>query len=166
MLQEKVNYFLKKFKKIFLKLKLNHTWSPAYKIIEIYQNAYEEYCVSIQIANKNSVFNSKPEEILSKDDLVDQFSQRDVRTLTYLGYLGINNPKYKVLAKRLSENDDKLLFAIKQKGVKKIIIRTATEITKEKEILGSLSPEDAHMIGYITGSESINNEKSEKNKLV
>lgn len=166
MLQKKVTDFLEKIKKIFLKLKLNNTWSPAYKIIEIYQNDYEEYFVSIQIANKNSVFNSKPEEILAKDNLVDQFSQRDIRTLTYLGYLGINKPKYAILAKKLAENDDKILFAVKKKGVNKIIIRTAIEITKEKELLCGLSPEDAHMIGYITGSENINNEKSEKDKLV
>jgi len=46
----------------------------------------KEYIVTIQIINKSVTFRMKPEEILAKDALVDQFSPRDIRTLTYLGY--------------------------------------------------------------------------------
>src|SRR5262245_15657190 len=78
------------------------TYTPAFRLIEIQKNESDEYIVMVQVINKNLTFHSKPEEILAKDDLVDQFSPRDIRTLTYLGYLEINSPKYTILAKRLS----------------------------------------------------------------
>jgi len=72
--------------------------------------------VTIKVINKNISFTIKPDEILAKDSMVDLFSPRDVRTLTYLGYLGINSPKYKILARRLSENNDKTIFALQKRG--------------------------------------------------
>jgi hypothetical protein len=139
-----------------------YTFTPLYRVIEIIENEDGEYITTIQIIKKNAVFNAKPEEILAKDNLVDLFSPRDIRTLTYLGYLGMNSPKYKILAKRLSENDDKFIFALKKKRSKKIITKTVDEITKEKEILDNLNSKDAHMVGYIAASESIHLEKTLK----
>ncbi|HVV68480.1 MAG TPA: hypothetical protein VHE99_05545 [Gammaproteobacteria bacterium] len=60
----------------------------------------------------------------------------------------INNPKYKILAQHLSEQQDKMLFALRKKGQKNVIIKTADEIMKEKDILNNLKAEDAQMIGY------------------
>jgi len=108
-------------------------------------------------------FNAKPEDILADDDMVDRFSPRDVRSLTYLGYLGINSPQYSLLAKRLSENDDKLIFAIRKKGEAEVLIKSAHEITPE--ILSQLPPTDAHTIGYVSASEHILKEEKEKQAL-
>lgn len=74
----------------------------------------------IQIIGKATTFVAKPEELLMDDAIVDLFSPRDVRNLTYLGYLGINGPKYKILAQKLSEQADQTLFAILKKGEKNI----------------------------------------------
>src|SRR3989339_469874 len=135
---------------------------PTYRLIEINQMETDDYVVTIQLINKSIVFQTKPEEILANDNLVDQFSPRDVRTLTYLGYLSINNPKYKILAQRLAENSDKVLFAIRKKGEKKILVKTADEILKEKDILNNLDAQDAHVVGYTVGSENMLNEKKQK----
>jgi hypothetical protein len=147
-------------------LKENHTYTPAYRLVEITKNEHDEYAVTSQIINKSITFTSKPEEILAKDSLVDQFSPRDIRTLTYLGYLDINSPKYKVLAKRLSEKQDKLVFALKKKGDDSVIVKTADEIIKEKEILDNLGASDAHIVGYTVASEGIKAEEQEKERLL
>ena len=65
------------------------SYSPAYRLVEINLTETDEYIITAQLINKNSIFQAKPEEILSKDHLVDQFSPRDIRALTYLGYLMI-----------------------------------------------------------------------------
>jgi hypothetical protein len=80
-------------------------YTPFYKLIEIIQED-DYYTVMIKVVNKNITFQASPEEMLSNDALVDQFSPRDIRALTYLGYLGINSPQYKILAKKLSVNSD------------------------------------------------------------
>lgn len=143
--------------------KTKYTYTPSLRLVDILKTADDEYIVTIQVINKNVISNCKPEEILANDHLVDQFSPRDIRTLTYLGYLGINAPKYKILAQRLSEENDRIIFALKKKGDKNIIINTADEILNKKEIMNSLHASDAQVIGYTVASESILSEKKEKN---
>lgn len=157
----KIKYFLK----ALADLNKKENYVPAYRVCEILQDEEGDYIVQIQIINKSLAFKAKPEDILAKDSLVDQFSPRDIRTLTYLGYLGINSPKYKILAKRLSENNDKVIFAMKKKGDSQIITKTADEIVKEKEILENLPAQDAHVVGYTFASENLLDEKKQKNNL-
>src|SRR5579872_303226 len=142
--------------------KAKYTFTPSLRLVEIMKTVEDEFVVTIQIINKDIIYNAKPEEILVNDHLVDQFSPRDIRTLTYLGYLGINGPKYKILAQRLSEDNDKIIFALKKKGQKNIIVNTADEILNKKEIMTGLQASDAQIIGYTAASESIFSEKRMK----
>lgn len=153
---------IKKILKLLSDLQKSKSFTPAYRIVEITQTETDEHIVTIQIINKSVVFQTKPEEILSNDNLVDLFSPRDVRALTYLGYLSLNNPKYKILAQRLSEENDKVLFALRKRGEKKVVVKTADEILNEKEILNNLNAQDAHTVGYTVASESVINEKKLK----
>jgi len=105
----------------------------------------------VQKTNSAQVIKLKPEEILADDELTNSFSQHDIRTLTYLGYLGINSPKYKILAKRLSEKDSNLVFAIKERGKKGVIVKSAEEVSSDKDMLEKLDQKDAHEIGYTAG---------------
>lgn len=135
-------------------------------ITAIEQDKHENYIATIQITNKRQIFKMRPEEILADDKLTDCFSQRDIRTLTYLGYLGINSPKYRILAQRLSETDNRLVFAIKKRSDNNVIIKTAAELSADEEIIKSLDQKDAHMLGYTTGSEQTIVEKNEIGKLL
>lgn len=149
----------------YKKLTLKQTYTPIYRIVEILEKEQGEYSVKVQIINKNAVFHMKPEDILKDDNLVDQFSPREIRALTYLGYLGINSPKYTILAKRLSENSDGTIFALKKRGGKKVVSKSAHEIFQDKEVLSSLSATDAHDVGYTVAHESAIKEKRQKEAL-
>lgn len=157
---------LRVFISYFAKNKNQDIFIPAYRIIEILQDSDDDYIVKVQVINKSMTFNIKPEEILAEDEIVNRFSPCDIRTLTYLGYLGINSPKYKILAKRLSENDQKLVFALKKKGNTKLVTKTADEIIKEKDILDNLNAKDAHIIGYTLATETAKAEKKQKEEAL
>ena len=86
--------------------------------------------------------------------------------MTYPGYLGINAPKYKVLAKRLSDNDTKLVFALQVRGQKDPVIRTADEISTDEELIKGLDQKDAHLVGYTSASEREALEKAQMKKLL
>lgn len=139
--------------------------APLYKIASI-EKTDEDYIATIQMKNTSNTMRMKPEEILSDDKLTDSFSPRDIRTLTYLGYLGINSPQYQILAQRLSEHDSKLLFILKEKGNKKVFVKTADELSADKELLNKLSQADAHSIGYTSGAEIIQSEKEKMKQLI
>ena len=150
-------------KEIFQELKeakAKNIYTPSYRVLEILQDGEGSYTVHMQVIGKSLTFRAKPEELLSEDKVVDQFSPRDVRTLTYLGYLGINAPKYKILAQRLID-DNKVVFAIQKRGAKEVLIKTAEQILQEKEIINSMRPDDAKTIGYRGGAENLQDEKNE-----
>ncbi len=156
---------ISKFFKFLASLHQKHTYTPAYRLAEINHTEMDEYIVTVQVIHKNSVFRAKPEEILANDHLVDKFSPRDIRALTYLGYLMINNPKYKILAQRLSEKHDSVLFALRKRGDDKIIIKTADEIMRETDIINNLKAKDAQTIGYVVATENMANEEKAKTTL-
>ncbi|MCD6047106.1 MAG: hypothetical protein K0S08_753 [Gammaproteobacteria bacterium] len=147
------------------KEKKKHTFISSYRVLEILEDEEGCFTVHVQIIGKSLTFYAKPEEILADDSLVDQFSPRDIRTLTYLGYLGINAPKYKILARRLVDNNQ-VAFAIKKRGEKDVVIKTAKEILNEQDVISSMHPNDAKTIGYINAIENLENEKKEKAKLL
>lgn len=136
------------------------------RITTIEKDKHENYIATVQIVNKSHIFKMRPEEILADDKLTDCFSQRDMRTLTYLGYLEINSPKYKILAQRLSEADSRLIFAIKERGKDQPLIKTAAELSSDENILKSLDQKDAHMIGYTSASEQMLMDKKRIQELL
>lgn len=139
-------------------------YKPLYKVVDILETDGQHLAV-IKILNKKVTFNATPEEILANDNLVDQFSPRDIRALTYLGYLGINSPKYRILARKLSQNE-KINFILQKKGEKKVIVKTAAEIVSESSLINSMNPEDAKTVGYTIATETISEEKKQKESLL
>ncbi len=143
-------------------------FTPTYRVLNIIQDEDGDYIAHVQIINKNQTLRLPPEEILENDDLVNQFSPCDVRTLTYLGYLGINAPKYKILAKRLKGKNN-VIFAIKKKGDNNIILKSASEILKESDFISNMQPDDAQEIGYTVAMERQQQEnaiRSQNAKLI
>jgi len=139
---------------------------PLYRVVSIEKHQHGDYKAVVQVIGKSTVFKMKPEEILADDKMTDQFSPRDVRTLTYLGYLDINSPKYRILAKNLSEKDNSMLFALHKKGEKNLYIKTASEISQNKEIIKQIDQQDAHMIGFMTASDAMLRENIEKKMAI
>ncbi len=164
-LMKKFKYFCAGITETFKAGNLN-VFKPAYRVVSIEKDKYNDYEVMVQIIGKYTTFRMKPEEILADDKMTDLFSPRDVRTLTYLGYLGVNSPKYRILAKRLSEKDNRMIFALQKKGEKSLEVKTANEISRDKEILKQIDQEDAHMIGYTAGGEAMLEEKLTKEALL
>lgn len=161
-----IKKFIATIKNIFITSNDKNIYRPTHRVLEIIKNDDDEYIVKIQIINRNMTFDTKPEKILAHDDIVNEFSPTDIRTLTYLGYLAIDSPKYKILAQRLSESNDKLLFAIKKKGEKKVTLKTAEEIIQEKDIVTNLNASDTRLVGYTYGAETTAAEKKQKQELL
>lgn len=142
-----------------------HVYEAIYRIMSIEQDEHGDYVVIVQLINKSYTFAMKPEEILADDQMTNLFSPVDVRTMTYLGYLDINAPKYKILANRQAE-DGGLIFALKEKGQHKPVIKTAEEITADDNMLNQLSQEDAHTVGFTTGTQNDLREQQIRQRLL
>jgi len=158
-----INTVKKSFSEL-MKLVRERSHEPVYRVVNIEQDEAKDYYATIQVIGKNITFKAKPEEILADDAMTDKFSPRDVRNLTYLGYLGINAPKYKILAKQMTQ-DNRVVFAIHKKGSKKVEVKTADELSTNEDIITHLDQKDAHMVGYTAASEQEQLLKAEKENL-
>lgn len=156
--------FIKYITKFLSTINNKGSYKPRYRLLEIFKDDEDKFTALIQIVNKNATFHAKPEEILADDAFVDYLPPRDVRTLTYLGYLEINQPEYKILAQRLSITNSNI-FVVKKRGDKKPIIKTAAEINQESEIILNMSASDAKTVGYALATSEFNQEKQEKLRI-
>ncbi len=160
---------IEKIKNYIHELKSSMTqevYRPRLRVIEISKTELNEFIAIIQIINKNVAFDVYPEEILEDDSFVDMFSPRDVRTLTYLGYMGINSPKYTILAKHLSQENNKIIFSIRKKGDKKIILKSALDLMDEKDIIQSMCPVDSREVGYLAATENSAEDFKQKKEVL
>jgi len=135
-----------------------------YRVFDISQNKKGDYYITIQVVGKHRFFKMKPEEILANDAMTLQFSQLDIRTLTYLGYLGINSPKYKVLAKHLCTQDG-VTFSIYSKENDTVELKKASEILSDQELWKNLDRDDMPEVAYSAGGDRILKEKEEIRQL-
>jgi hypothetical protein len=83
----------------------------------------------------------------------------DICTLACLGYISLQRPTYKIIAKHWTDDDETVVFALQCSASKTIITKTAIEISNDKPLLASLSAEEAHQVGYTLATEHIQQEK-------
>lgn len=135
-----------------------------YRLVDI-EEKNGRYKLRIQLVGKASVFTTTPEEILADDSLVEQFSSKDIRTITYYATKSLHTPTSKIVGQRLNQTSEQMLFGIEDLKQKTIIEKTATEIASDKKLLRSLSPEEAHIVGYARAQDVHHNEQKMLNTL-
>lgn len=131
----------------------NRKTKHLFQVLSVEADEFEQYVALIQVTGKSEKFRMKPAEILLNDKMTNSFSQCDIRLLTCLGYLEISSPKLKVVSLDLLEADKQIRFTILERGNKTPILKTAADISLDKQLIEGLSPTDAHMIGYAAASE-------------
>lgn len=130
------------------KIKTDHANFYTYKISHIVEEIYDdkdEKWVVVRVVGKSTIFKMRPNEILANDDLTETFGPKDVRTLTYLGYHNMNDPKYKIISEKTAKGGEKL-YLVKQKGNNKIQPLKHEDMISEK-IRKNLSTNDAFKLG-------------------
>jgi hypothetical protein len=142
----------------------------SYKIID------KEFCkksntekLVIQVMGKNAFISIAPQELMLDEYLLRGFSPLDVRTITYLA---LNNsqslPKrsfYKIISQFFSSKKNQEMLTIQNLNANTFITKSAQEISKDPSLIKKLEPEDAHRIGYITGTEQILQENTALNEI-
>jgi hypothetical protein len=131
-----------------------------YRIIEVNQSAGQ--CkVIIQVTGKSTFVECTPQEIVANDRMLEGFSKKDIRSLTYLACESIKKPTYKIVMQKFCSNFNKMLFKLRKCNSNEVILKTANQISLDKNLINSLSHEDIQSISYMAGYEHSLNEKSE-----
>jgi hypothetical protein len=131
-----------------------------YRIIEVKQSA-GKYKVVIQLIGKSIFFEYTPQEIVTNDRMLEGFSKQDIRNITYLACESIKKPKYKIVMQQFCFHFNKMLFQLKKCNSNEVIMKTANQISLDKNLINSLSHEDVQSISYIAGYEHSLGEKND-----
>lgn len=134
-----------------------------YRIVEVKLSSSGQYKLNIQIIGKSTVVECTPEEIAADDRMLEGFSKKDIRAITYFACKQCKTPNYKIIMQEFCNSFNKILFKLKGHDSEEIILKTASQITLDKNIINGLSPEDICSISYAAGYEqSFNKEYTDQ----
>lgn len=126
-----------------------------YRIVDVKKNTSGSASLQVQVIGRSTFIECSPQEILADDNLLEGFSKKDIRTITYYACQPSTKPKFKLLAQEFLE--DKLVFKLKNLDSNEVIIKSAGDILLDKNIIDSLSKEDARSISFAAGYEHSQN---------
>ncbi len=130
-----------------------------YRIVEVKQSTNGQYKLVVQIIGKSTVVQYAPEEIAVSDRMLEGFSKRDIRTITYFACEQNKKPRYKIIMQEFCDTLNKILFRLKKRDSDETILKTAGQISLDKNLITNLSQEDVCSISYIAGYEQSTHEK-------
>lgn len=141
-------------------IQLNHF----YRLAEAKQSADGQYHLLIQVIGKASTFECKPQDIVADDRLLEGFSKKDIRTITYFACSHLKKPKYKIVMQEFCEKFNRVLFRVKGQASDEAMVKTAGQIAVDKNLINNLSREDVQSVSYMAGYEHSSFEKEEMKK--
>lgn len=125
----------------------------AYRVVDIETDKTGKLAVIVQVCGKHITFKLTPQEILADDNMLEGFSKKDIRAITYLAF-NDKKPKAKIVLQEFCEKLNRVVFGIKSPGKEQILKKTAGEISLDKNLLKDLSAEEARMIGHMTADDT------------
>jgi hypothetical protein len=129
-----------------------------FRIIDIQPDKFDESIVHVQVANKSTIFQCRPSEIVSNDLFLEGFSKQDIRTITYLATRELSKPKQKIMSYRFIDGFKNIVFKIFNKKTAKLEEKTISHIMAHEPI-SEFSQEDARCIGHMAAMEQSIQEK-------
>lgn len=124
-----------------------------YRVVEVKQSSINQHKLIIQVIGKSTVFECTPHEVVKNDRMIEGFSKKDIRIITYFACEQSKKPTYKIIMQDFCDKFNQILFKLKKHDGDEIISKTAGQITLDKNLINNLSREDACSISYTAGYE-------------
>lgn len=159
---KKFSDYIKSMIEIYAELRAQQSGNITHRLADYRKNVKGEYEVTVQLTGKVLAFKTTPKQILADDSLLESFSKKDIRLLTYLACEDIKEPTHEILGQKFVRTMNKFFFKLKHGKTGEEMEKSAEEISSDPEIIKLLSPEDAHKIGYVTANEQFKQEKDKK----
>ncbi len=156
---KKFNDYIKWMVEAYAEIRAEKARQVKHRIVEYTKKDNGEYEVSIQLIGKTITFKANPKDIMANDEMLESFSKKDIRALTYFACENIKEPQHEILGQKFIRTMNKFFFKLKHGKTGEEIEKSAEEISADPDLIKSLTPEDAHKIGYVTANEQIKKEK-------
>lgn len=153
---------LKKYHELNVEIRTNNQ----FRILDIIDDPNQFCQIKVQVVGTDKTPYWLALDIVADDDLLEGFSKKDIRTITYHACEDKKKPKFKLLSCHFSETNNSTIFNFKQFASDGILKKTSTEIASQKNIINEMNSSDAHTIGYMRAYEESIKERAwlEKNR--
>ena len=130
-----------------------------YRLLEVRQTLSGNHKLTVQVVGKSSIFECSPQAIVADDKLIEGFSKKDIRIITYLACHSVKKPKYKIIMQEFCDKFNRMIFKLRETENESLLLKTAGQIVTDKNLINSMSKEDVSSISYIAGYECSQGEK-------
>src|SRR3990167_9899295 len=79
-----------------------------YRVIEVKQSSSGQYKLAIQVIGKSTVIECAPQEIVENDQMLEGFSKKDIRAITYFACEESKKPKYRILVQEFCDKVNRM----------------------------------------------------------
>lgn len=165
------NFLISLLNKIINEYKLllaQSRYNKPFKIVDILKLSTipGETLFAIQISHKNSIFKLTAAEIINSNYSLNDFNDFHAKMIRQaalgklINFLNLSeeNHAYKIVSKRFDKRIQQFIFTIEDNTSIRFN-STADELSKNKNLLANIDPQDVYNIGYTQGAESILKEK-------
>lgn len=124
----------------------------AYRIVDI-KKCEKECKIIFQVIGKNVVVEMTPYEIVADDALLEKFSKKDIRTISFYASKDVNLPVYQISSQELDVETNNVLFKLRKNGTDEVVEGLASQMISNIKMLNDLSVSDVCSISYAAGYE-------------
>lgn len=122
-----------------------------YKIVDILEDKKTGVTQAvIQMAQRHNDTRNVV-DIVADDTLIDFFDSKTVRALTYIATVERLKPEYSIVVQQMTDKIAEYILEIKSRTSNQTIKKSASEISKNKELICQFNAVEAHRIGYMAG---------------
>jgi|GEM_PF-6229335 len=141
------NWFLVMFKEF-----LTETVNKAqYEIVDIYECNKTGFKKAIVKISERHTIEKNISEIIVDNDFIECLDKKTIRTLTYMATAENLTPDYSIVVQEMGNEVDDYLLELKSKNGRKILKKSPSELSRDKNLIGKLSPIEANRVGYLAG---------------
>lgn len=140
---------LKKYHELNVEIRSNNQ----FRILDIVDDPNHFCQIKTQIVGTDKTPYLSALDIVADDDLLEGFSKKDIRTITYHACEDKKKPKFKLLSCHFTDNDQPVVFSLKEFNSHNILKKTSAEIASQKNMINEMNSMDAHKIGYMRAYE-------------
>lgn len=88
-------------------------------------------------------------DIITDNHIIEFLDKKSIRALTYLAVVETLKPDYSIVVQQMSEEIENYKFILKSRSKKSCIVKSPSELSRDKSLISKLSAIDANRIGFL-----------------
>lgn len=122
-----------------------------YEIVDIYECKKTGFTKAVIKISERHTIEKNISDIIVDNEFIEGLDKRTIRTLTYMATVEHLKPDYSIVVQEMANEVDEYILELKSKKGLTTLKKSPSELSRDKELIGKLSPVEANRVGYMAG---------------